>query len=278
MSLFEDTPTVILLDYAGSRIRVVMRDEPWFVIIDVGAALDQADPTKMIQHVNVLNRDVAKLPAMDSRGHIQRRSYAIAPMSVVRRTVARSNMPGAPMFLAWLDAEADQTLRWGQQSWPRLAAKPAEPPLDDVEIARLIADPHALLAILKGVTEQNVTLREDNAKLTVRNERLAASEGTVCVQIAAQTLGVNPDKINDLMDSHGWIYKDVRDGRWLPYSRAIHDGYLRCGAQSVWSAADDGYVVERQTLVTPMGLAKLREKLADERPSGAGLLTIAWSN
>lgn len=135
-----------------------------------------------------------------------------------------------------------------------------------------LSDPATLMNLLTIHAEQNLESQkviaeqaqtiESQGETVQAFDRIAKSEGSMCITDAAKTLQIPPRELFAFMKQNGWIYS--RPGTsWLGYQSKINVGYLEHKVTDV--RRDDGTSkTTTQVRVTPKGLAKLSKDLGLE--------------
>ncbi len=91
-------------------------------------------------------------------------------------------------------------------------------------------------------------------------ERIAKSDGALCITDAAKNLQVQPKFLFRLMSENRWIYKRLGSKTWVGYQDKIQSGYLEHKVHTVLRN-DGSEKVTEQALVTAKGLTKLSKML-----------------
>jgi phage antirepressor YoqD-like protein len=91
-------------------------------------------------------------------------------------------------------------------------------------------------------------------------ERIAKSDGSLCLTDAAKTLQIQPRQFTQLLQEKGWIYRRPMGSGWLAYQERIQQGLMEhkvtTGEKSngtEWTAT--------QPRITPKGLTKLAQSM-----------------
>lgn len=95
-------------------------------------------------------------------------------------------------------------------------------------------------------------------------ERIARSDGSLCLTDTAKTLQEQPRRLTQFMQEHHWIYRRPMGAGWLAYQDRIQSGYLEHKV-TTGEKSDGSEWTSTQVRVTPKGLAKLAELLAKEK-------------
>ncbi|MEP9376196.1 phage regulatory protein/antirepressor Ant [Aquabacter sp. CN5-332] len=139
-----------------------------------------------------------------------------------------------------------------------LRARPA------VDPAKVLNDPAAMRGLLLSYTEKVLELeakvaeqKDDVAAL----DRIAKSEGSLCVTDAAKALQVRPSDLFAYLRSHNWIYRRAGTAHDIGYQNRVNSGDLEHKVTTVLRADGSDKVTE-QVRVTPQGLAKLAKLMS----------------
>ncbi|WP_339050918.1 phage antirepressor KilAC domain-containing protein [Candidatus Hamiltonella endosymbiont of Tuberolachnus salignus] len=133
-------------------------------------------------------------------------------------------------------------------------------PTDPIQI---LNDPSAMRGLLLTYTEKVLALESqlnEMAPDVQALQRIAKSEGGMCITNAAKELQVRPKNLFAFLREQGWIYRRIGGKHWIAYQNKIQSGYLEHKISII--PCDDGIdKIREQVLVTPKGLAKLSQKL-----------------
>jgi len=138
--------------------------------------------------------------------------------------------------------------RW-QELEAQAAASRFHIPQTLPEALRLAAD----LADQNKVLEGTVAQQEPKVRGL---DRIATSEGSLCVRDAAKVLQMRPIDLTQHLQSHRWIYKQGSDG-WRAYQSKIGVGLLEQKGVTLWHSSVGR--VRTQIRITPKGLVRLSE-------------------
>ncbi|MCY1295841.1 Phage antirepressor protein KilAC domain protein [compost metagenome] len=142
--------------------------------------------------------------------------------------------------------------RW--QDLEGLVAAPAIPKTLP-EALRLAAD----------LAEQNNQLRvvvQEQAPKVEALDRLAAARGTMCLTDAAKHLGLQRVRLIEWLRANRWIYRREGSAHWLAYQSRMASGLLEHRVSVIGTDDAGDQRLASQVRVTPKGLAKLAEKIA----------------
>lgn len=95
-------------------------------------------------------------------------------------------------------------------------------------------------------------------------DRIAKSDGSLCITDAAKTLQEQPRRLTQLMSKHQWIYRRPMGSGWIVYQDRIQSGHLEHKV-TTGEKSHGGEWTSTQVRITPKGLAKLSELLAKEK-------------
>ncbi|WP_258086937.1 phage antirepressor KilAC domain-containing protein [Xenorhabdus bovienii] len=143
--------------------------------------------------------------------------------------------------------------------WQELENKLSQPqiPQSLPEALRLAAD----------LAEQNAELEHkvEEMKPDVQAlERIAKSDGSMCVTDAAKQLQVRPKVLFDLLKENHWIYRRIGSDVWTGYQDKIQTGYLEHKVTVVMKN-DGSEKTTTQVRITPKGISKLAKMLSVDK-------------
>ena len=119
-------------------------------------------------------------------------------------------------------------------------------------------DPAAMRGLLLSYTEKVLSLQgevEEMRPKTQALDRIADSEGSLCITDAAKTLQVTPKALFTFLRSNGWIYSRG-GGAEIAYQDKLVSGLLEHKTTTV-SRTDGSEKTVSQVRVTPKGLTRL---------------------
>ncbi len=125
----------------------------------------------------------------------------------------------------------------------------------------LLNDPSAMRGLLLSYSEKVLKLQqavEAQAPKVAGYDRIATSDGGMCITNAAKALQQRPKDVFSWMQSSGWIYKRAGSSSYTAYQGRIQQGYLEHKVTTI-ERSDGSEKTVAQVLVTPKGLAKLSE-------------------
>ncbi len=144
--------------------------------------------------------------------------------------------------------------------WQELERQITKPTFDPMAA---LNDPEFLRGTLLTYSEKVIALEHKVEEMTPdveALERIAKSDGTMCITNAAKHLQVQPKFLFKLMSENHWIYRRTGGRAWLAYQERIQQGVLEHKVTTV-SRGDGSEKVVEQVLVTAKGLTKLSKML-----------------
>jgi phage antirepressor YoqD-like protein len=140
--------------------------------------------------------------------------------------------------------------------WQELEARPAINPV------AMLNDPAAMRGILLSYTEKVLELQgrvEEMEPQVQALERIAISDGSLCITDAAKTLQVQPKALFSFLKAHGWIYTRQGDNAYIAYQSKLQTGLLE-HKTTVVTRSDGSEKTTTQVRVTPKGLTRLAKE------------------
>jgi phage regulator Rha-like protein len=95
-------------------------------------------------------------------------------------------------------------------------------------------------------------------------ERIALSDGSLCITDAAKTLQVAPREFAKLLHEWGWTYRRPMGKDWLAHQDRIRSNHMEHKV-TTGEKSDGGEWSKTQARVTPKGLTRLAELLAKQK-------------
>jgi phage antirepressor YoqD-like protein len=181
--------------------------------------------------------------------------------------ISRSNAFNAEPFQDWVCEDVLPTIRktgsYGHNSQQQFDPHNLDP---DVMLDALIN----VQQLRKQEKAKLLELQEEKAKLEVRLEaqtpvvnaimRLAASEGSVCIQQAAKALKMRPTDLTEHMLNSGWLYMRPPSTRKIAYQSKIKQKWMVCH-QDTKSLSGGRELFYVQYKITGLGLLRLSREL-----------------
>lgn len=138
-----------------------------------------------------------------------------------------------------------------------------------VDPMRVLADPAAMRSLLLTYTEKVLSLEQavDTMKPKVNAfERIAvATDGAVCLRVAAKLAQVPEKQYIEFLQQEGWIFRHHHSRTLMGYTDKERAGYLELKRTEVTRDDGSSKTVE-QVLITPKGLAKSTELIERKAP------------
>ena len=110
----------------------------------------------------------------------------------------------------------------------------------------------------KVIEQQKII--EAQAPKVAAHDRIAKSDGLLCLTDAAKTLGVPPRQFTNWLLRGGYIYKRQGNSSWIAYQHHIQHGLFDHKSHT-YERSDGLLYTATRALVTPKGLAVFAEKL-----------------
>lgn len=89
-------------------------------------------------------------------------------------------------------------------------------------------------------------------------DRIASSDGSLCLTDTAKTLQVQSRKLTQLLQEKGWLYRRPMGAGWLAYQERIQQGLLEHKV-TTGEKSDGSEWTSTQVRVTAKGLTKLAD-------------------
>lgn len=143
--------------------------------------------------------------------------------------------------------------------WHELEGQAGDP-------VKALNDPATLRTVLLGYTEKVIELESKLAEAAPKVEgfdRIAKSDGSLCITDAAKTLQVQPRKLTQLLQEKGWIYRRPMGSGWLAYQDRIQSGNMEHKI-TTGEKSDGSEWSNTQCRITPKGLTRLAEIIRHE--------------
>ena len=131
-----------------------------------------------------------------------------------------------------------------------------------IDPQRALSDPAALRHLLLENVEKVIALQgevEEMRPQVQALERIAISDGSLCITDAAKTLQVQPKALFQFLDSHGWTYTRQGDHTRIAYQGKLQAGLLE-HKTTVVTRSDGSEKTTTQVRVTPKGLTRLAKE------------------
>lgn len=243
---------IIPFSFEDRDVRVLeCEDSPWFVLSDVCDVLDISNSRDAAARLDDDEKAAVGITDTSSNGVTQSRQTTIINESGLYSLILTSRKKAAKRFKKWVTAEVLPAIRkTGGYGKSR----------DPVEV---LNDPEAMRGLLLSYSEKVLALEEkvkEQESDVEAYERIAKSEGALCITDAAKALQMRPKDLFAYLQGHGWIYRRPGGGHYLGYQSKVATALLEHKVTTVLRADGSERVVE-QVKVTPKGLAKLAKLL-----------------
>ncbi len=129
-------------------------------------------------------------------------------------------------------------------------------------IPQTLSEALRLAADQADTIERQKTQIAQQASTVVAFNRIAKSDGSLCITDAAKDLQVRPKDLFSFLRQQGWIYSRLGKAGDIAYQDKIQAGYLEHKVTTVTRTDGSEKTVE-QVRVTAKGLAKLAKLLGD---------------
>lgn len=139
--------------------------------------------------------------------------------------------------------------------WTQLEAQMSDP-------IKMLGDPAAMRGLLLSYTEKVLELQgevEGMRPQVQALERIAISDGSMCITDAAKTLQVQPKALFSFLRAHGWIYTRQGSNEYIAYQSKLQSGLLE-HKTTVVTRSDGSEKTTTQVRVTPKGLTRLAKE------------------
>lgn len=128
-----------------------------------------------------------------------------------------------------------------------------------IDPSRFLNDPATMRGLLLNYTERLIALQgevEEMRPQVQALERIAQSEGSLCITDAAKNLQVQPKALFSYLREHRWIFSRPGTAGYIAYQEKLQCGLLEHKIMMVMRA-DGSEKVTTQVRITPKGLASL---------------------
>ncbi|AZS52128.1 hypothetical protein DM558_00470 [Entomomonas moraniae] len=129
---------------------------------------------------------------------------------------------------------------------------------------KALNDPETMRGLLLSYSEKVINLQNENQELKPKAEaldRIAKSDGSICITNAAKDLQIRPKDLFQLLQSKKWIFRRQGSSTFTAYQDKIQQGLLEHKI-TVVSRSDGSEKQTEQVRVTSKGITKLSEMLA----------------
>jgi len=142
------------------------------------------------------------------------------------------------------------------------ALEAGAPPVINLRDPRQMA--MAALQLIEVNQELQATIDQQQHKIAADApkvegfDRIASSDGSLCLTDTAKTLQVQPRKLTQLLQEKGWLYRRPMGSGWLAYQERIQQGLLEHKV-TTGEKSDGSEWSSTQVRVTAKGLTKLAD-------------------
>jgi len=136
-----------------------------------------------------------------------------------------------------------------------------------VDPMQVLNDAAAMRGLLLTYTEKVISLEakvQEQAPDVAALERIAKSDGSLCITDAAKTLQIRPKDLFRFLRAHGWIYSRPGSGADVAYQAKIAIGVLEHKTTTI-ERPDGTERTVTQVRVTPKGLSRLAKEFPPPR-------------
>ncbi|MFS1539343.1 MAG: phage antirepressor KilAC domain-containing protein [Candidatus Phlomobacter fragariae] len=129
-------------------------------------------------------------------------------------------------------------------------------------------NPNDEIAVLENLLQEKKHNKELTHKITEMKpdvaalERIAKSDGAMCVTDTAKQLQLRPKELFDFLSENKWIYRRL-GSPWIGYQDKIQQGLIEHKVTTI-TRTDGINEIKTQVRITPKGLAKLAKLLNPE--------------
>lgn len=188
---------IIPFEFKGAEVRVITIDnEPWFVLADLCAVLDIANPRNVAARIDV---EMKGVHPVDTPGGKQ--NMLLVSEAGMYEVVIRSDKPEAAAFRRWITGTVLPEIR-KTGSYGAPAALPQGP--------ELLA--HAVLAANQMIAEKDATIAELAPKADYV-DTFVADDDLRLLRNIAKSLGMTEKELRADLVGRSWIYEE-RSSRW----------------------------------------------------------------
>ena len=237
--------SLIPYDFDGQPVRTIINDDgnPWFVHADACRVLDITNSGNAAAR---LDSDEKGVHSMDTLGG--RQELTIISESGLYSLILTSRKPEAKRFKKWITSVVIPSFR-------KTGRYGASDPM------AALSDPATMRSLLLGYTEKVIALEGRVSELqpkAVALDRIANTDGSLCLMDTAKTLQVRPKDLIAYMKAHLWIFMRLGTSHWVGRAEKLNAGYLEHKITTI-HRTDGTERITTQVRVTPKGLAKLAE-------------------
>lgn len=242
-------------DFKGATVRTVLIDDvPWFVVNDVCAILEIANPHDAARRV--AGKYLGETEVLDGRG-LSRMTNIVAEPGLYA-LIFRSNKPEAETFREWVFEEVLPSIRkTGSYGTPALK----NPVLNQVvqvalQLQATQDEQERLAAVQDQQGEQLSSLAAEVATVRALVPHMPNGSGHSIKELAHAT-GIPFLKMHEILRQRGITYRDQQKGGIKPYAEWITKGWAREELEQV-----RGVGATWVTYFTDSGLTEVKRRLS----------------
>lgn len=243
--------SLISFAFDATDVRATTQDgDPWFVLNDVCKVLEIANPRDAAGRLDDDEKAAVGITDISSNGVEQRREVTIINESGLYSLVLTSRKPEAKRFKKWITSEVIPSIRKTGS-------------YGHTDPVAVLNDPAAMRGLLLSYTEKVLEQQgqiEEMRPQVQALERIALSDGSMCITDAAKTLQVQPKALFGFLRAHRWIYsRGGGESGYIAYQDKLASGLLEHKTTTITKS--DGYEkTVTQVRVTAKGLTRLAKE------------------
>lgn len=233
--------------FEGLSVRTVtQRDEPWFVAADVAKVLEIGRTDDAVRRLDDDEKgtDIIRTPGGSQE-------MTVINESGLYSLILTSRKPSAKRFKKWVTAEVLPAIR---KTGGYMVAAHDETP---EELAL-----RAMTVLQDTVARQKAQIEAQAPKVAAL-DRIATSEGSLCITDTAKTVQRTPKEMFAFLREHRWIYRRPNTAHDVGYQDKINAGLLEHKTTQI-TKTDGTEKTVTQVRVTPKGLARISEIIGSE--------------
>ncbi|WP_040620331.1 phage antirepressor KilAC domain-containing protein [Rhodovulum sp. PH10] len=241
--------------FEGRNVRLIdLTGETWFVATDVARELGYRDAADLVRTLDADEKGTHNLRTLGGEQEVAIISEPGLYRAIIQRRANKKHDHSLTekigRFQRWVFHDILPSIRktggYGE----------ADP-------MKALADPAALRGLLLTYSEKVLALEGEVAELRPQTDaldRIATSDGSLCITDAAKTLQVRPKDLFTFLRRNGWIYARPGGSQEVAYQSRLVSGDLEHKTTTV-TRSDGSEKTVTQVRVTPRGLTKLAKIL-----------------
>ncbi|CAI3933247.1 phage antirepressor [Commensalibacter communis] len=240
---------IIPFNFENTEVRIIHENEEvLFCLKDVCEVLTISNHRRVLADI-LDEKGVRKTYTLTAGG---RQELAFINEPNLYRVIFRSNKAKAKHFQDWVFNDVLPSIR---KTGGYMATIPDETPEQTLSRALLLA---------KNTMDRQTQEISQLKPKADGYDRLASSDGSMCITDAAKDLQIRPKELFDFLKTNGWIYRRAGGKNWIAYQDKIQQGVLEHKVSQIFTNDGESKIRE-QVLVTPKGLAKLAKIFSTEQ-------------